>query len=81
MRLKFKHIERTFKLKMWYDHSGILNHSFVNCMTTIMYDSANVMTDNEYQTLARTTSSTNVQFIVEKPQLYILGKSSKLINI
>ncbi|CAC5404478.1 unnamed protein product [Mytilus coruscus] len=45
-------------------------------MTTILYDAANFMTDNEYQTLARTTSTTNVQSIVEKPQLYILGRSA-----
>ncbi|VDI17768.1 Hypothetical predicted protein [Mytilus galloprovincialis] len=69
MRFKLKNIERTFKLKMWHDHSDILNHSFVNFMTTIMYDAANFMTDNEYQTLARTTSSTTGQSIVEKPQL------------
>ncbi|CAC5423632.1 unnamed protein product [Mytilus coruscus] len=75
MRLKLKVIERTFKLKMWHDHSDILNHSHVNFMTTILYDAANFMTDNEYQTLARTTSTTNVQSIVEKPQLYILGRS------
>ncbi|CAC5383054.1 unnamed protein product [Mytilus coruscus] len=60
---------------MWHDHSDILNHSYVNFMTTILYDAANFMTDNEYQTLARTTSTTNVQSIVEKPQLYILGRS------
>ncbi|CAC5364623.1 unnamed protein product [Mytilus coruscus] len=76
MRLKLKIIERTFKLKMWHDHSDILNHSYVNFMTTILYDAANFMTDNEYQTLARTTSTTNVQSIVEKPQLYILGRSA-----
>ncbi|CAC5383132.1 unnamed protein product [Mytilus coruscus] len=76
MRLKLKVIERTFKLKMWHDHSDILNHSYVNFMTTILYDAANFMTDNENQTLARTTSTTNVQSIVEKPQLYILGRSA-----
>ncbi|CAC5392751.1 unnamed protein product [Mytilus coruscus] len=78
MRLKLKVIERTFKLKMWHDHSDILNHSYVNFMTTILYDAANFMTDNEYQTLARTTSTTNVPSIVEKPQLYILGRSVKI---
>ncbi|CAC5400785.1 unnamed protein product [Mytilus coruscus] len=49
-------------------------------MTTILYDAANFMTNNEYQTLARTTSTTNVQSIVEKPQLYILGRSARIAD-
>lgn len=47
---KLKKFERTSRLKMWHDHSDILNHTYINFMTNILYDHTNIMTDEEYQT-------------------------------
>ena len=72
-REKLKSLQRTWKLKMWHDHSDILNHSYVMFMLSIMYNPANFLTDEEY--VKGSTSPAPIQSLVEKPQLYLLGQS------
>ena len=80
MRENLKKVERTFHLKMWHDHSNILNYTYINFMTTILYDNANFLTDDEFQQSRKLTTNISVQSIVEKPQLYIFGQSGIKIN-
>lgn len=69
--------ERTIHLKMWHDHSDILNHTYVSFMLSMIYDTANFLTNEEFQAELPTTSPKNVQTIVERPNLYIFGQSGK----
>ncbi|CAC5411692.1 unnamed protein product [Mytilus coruscus] len=73
---KLKTIERTRQIKVWHDHSCILNHTYINFMINYVYDNANFLTDEEFQKQNPTLSRIDCQKIVEKPQLYILGQSA-----
>ncbi|CAC5378819.1 unnamed protein product [Mytilus coruscus] len=75
LRNKLKTIERTRQIKVWHDHSCILNHTYINFMINYVYDNANFLTDEEFQKQNPTLSRIDCQKIVEKPQLYILGQS------
>ncbi|CAC5371003.1 unnamed protein product [Mytilus coruscus] len=70
-----KRTERTRKIKLWHDHSSILNHSYVCFTISWLYDPANYFTDIEYQEKYTDRKPINVQGIVEKPKLYIFGQS------
>ncbi|CAG2220767.1 unnamed protein product [Mytilus edulis] len=75
---KIEHLkltERTRKIKLWHDHSCILNHSYVCFTISWLYDPANYFTDIEYQEKYKDRKPINVQGIVEKPKLYIFGQS------
>lgn len=75
---KLKHLERTRKLKLWHDHSDILNHSYVCFTINYMYDDANFLTDEEYKQKFPGRKFINVQSLVERPRLYIFGQSGKI---
>lgn len=72
-----KGLEQTRKIKMWHDHSSILNHSYVSFTVSWIYDTANYLTDAEYKEKYPTSKRVNVQSLVEKPYLYIFGQSGK----
>lgn len=72
---KLRQLERTRHLKMWHDHSDILNHSYASFMVSWLYDPANFLTDNEYQRLFPQRKPISIQTFVERPSLYILGQS------
>lgn len=72
---KLKTLERTRKLKMWHDHSDILNHSYVSFMVSCIYDEANFLTNEEFQKKFPENKTMNVQSIVEKPKIYLFGQS------
>lgn len=42
-------VEHTRNLKVWHDHSDILNHSYVSFMISALYDPAVFLTDEEYK--------------------------------
>ena len=67
--------ERTRKLKLWHDHSDILNHSHILFMVSFIYDTVNFLTSEEFKDLYPFKKAVNIQSIVEKPQLYIFGQS------
>ena len=69
-----KRTERTRYWKCWHDHSDILNHPYVNFMVSCIYDPAVYLSNEEYQ-LKFPNRKQDIQTIVEKPYLYILGQS------
>jgi hypothetical protein len=72
LRNKLKSLERTRNIKVWHDHSDVLNHTYVSFMVSYIYDKANFLTDEEYKSKYQQKKLVNVQAIVERPQLYIL---------
>ena len=49
LRYKLKSLERTRNIKVWHDHSDVLNHTYVSFMVSYIYDQTNVLTDEEYK--------------------------------
>lgn len=75
LRDRLKKIQRTRYIKVWHDHSDILNHTYVNFMISFIYDPANFLTNDEFIKQNPSVKRADVQKIVERPQLYILGQS------
>lgn len=78
-REHLKQIERTRHVKVWHDHSDILGHSYVNFMVSYLYDAANFLTNEEFQE-KNPSQTPDVQRMVERPQLYILGQSGTYMS-
>ncbi|CAC5358954.1 unnamed protein product [Mytilus coruscus] len=74
-RSLLKSTERTRKLKIWHDHSDILNHSYICFTVSFLYDEANFYTDQEFKLKHPDKMPINVQALVEIPKLYIFGQS------
>ena len=70
--------ERTRKIKMWHDHTSILNRSYVHFMVSYIYDPANFFTEQEYREKFPHKKLINIQSIVERPNCYIFGQSGKI---
>ncbi|CAG2230124.1 unnamed protein product [Mytilus edulis] len=60
---KLKQLERTRHLKIWHDHSDILNHSYICFMVSWLYDPANFLTDEEYVQMYPNRKPINIQSI------------------
>lgn len=71
--------ENCFFLKLWHDHSDILNSSYVNFMVSFLYNTKNFLTDEEYKEKFPENLPMDVQSFVERPKLYIFGKSGMYI--
>lgn len=63
-------------LKNSHNHSDILNHMNISIMVSTLYDTASFVTDEEYRTKYPGRPPADVQAMVEKPFLYVLGQSS-----
>lgn len=72
-----KKIERVRHLKVWHDHSTILNHSYVNFTINFIFDSASFLTNAKFITKNPSKKSADTPKLVERPQLYILEQSGK----
>jgi hypothetical protein len=70
-----KKTESTRHLKIWHDHSDILNHSYVSFMISPLYDPAIFLTNEEFKQRFPERQPIDVKGAVEKPYLYILGQS------
>lgn len=70
-----KRLERTRHLKLWHDHSDILNHTYISFMVSTLYNSNLYITNQEYCQIFPDRPPIDVQATVEKPHLYILGQS------
>ena len=68
LRNKLKSLERTRNIKIWHDHSDVLSHTYVSFMMSYIYDKANFLTDEEYESKYQQKKLVNVQAIVERPQ-------------
>lgn len=75
IRNLLKYYQRTRSVKIWHDHSDLLNRSYISFMASFIYDKANYLTDEEFMTLRHSTKKVCVQSLVETPKLYILGQS------
>ncbi|CAG2184714.1 unnamed protein product [Mytilus edulis] len=76
---KIEHLkltERTRQIKLWHDHSSILNHSYVCFTISWLYDPANYFTDIEYQERYKDRKPINVQGIVENQSIFGQSGSS-----
>ena len=74
LRLKLMETERTRYLKQWADNSTILNHGHFLMMVSSIYDEAFFFTSKELEQHGR--PGIDVQQIVERPHVYILGRCS-----
>ena len=70
-----KQLERTRNLKVWHDHSDILNHSYVSFMISALYDPVVFLSNQEYREKYPERPPVDVPSAVERPYLYILGQS------
>lgn len=61
--------EKEWMLKMWHNHSDILNHSYVSFMSCFLYDPINFLTDEEFKQRNPEKKKIDVQSFIEKPQL------------
>ena len=68
-------LEHTRNLKVWHDHSDILNHSYISFMISALYDPAVFLTDDEYKERYPDRPPVDVQAVIERPYLYIFGQS------
>lgn len=67
---QLQEIQNTFHMKIWHDHSEILNSSYVNCMVCFLYDTANFLTNEEYRKQFQDKCPLDVQSFVKKNQDY-----------
>lgn len=68
-------LERQINLKIWHDHSDILNHTYISFMVSFIYDHANFLTNEEFRETYPKKKPVDVQAVVERPNLYIFGQS------
>lgn len=73
---KLQKMEKNRHLKIWHDHSEILNHSYFTVMISTLYDKAAFITNEEYLKRFPERPPVDVQGKVERPYLYIIGQSS-----
>lgn len=70
---QLQEIENTFHMKIWHDHSEILNSSYVNSMVCFLYDTANFLNDEEYRKQFPEENPLDVQISFKKTKIiYIL---------
>ena len=73
MKEHIKHLLRQRNLLLWHDASTLLNHGHMIFTVTAIYDPALYYTPSEMKQMGR--GEINVPDIVEKPEVYILGRS------
>ena len=69
----FKNIGRQRFFKVWHDHSAIAGHGHILVAVACVYDPAFYYTQAEM-------GGIDVQCVVEKPQIHILGRSSSSLE-
>lgn len=67
--------QHTRHLKLWHDHSGILNHIYVAIMVSTLCGHSVFLTNEEFHKKIPERTVEDVQRVVEKRYLYILGQS------
>ena len=72
---QLKSLERSRMLKLWHDHSDVLNHTYISFMLSVIYDPALFLTNDEYRNKYPERPKIDVQSVIERPHLYILGRS------
>ena len=72
MRMQLKLLSRQRHLKVWHDHSTIGGHSHILVTVACLYDPLFYLTPSE--------AGKDVQHIVERPEIHILGRSGASLN-
>jgi hypothetical protein len=62
-------------LKVWHDHSDILNGTNFSIMISCIYDRAFYLTNQEYKAKYPDRKPVHVQSLVEKRKMYVFGQS------
>ena len=75
LRERVLHLQRTRTISLWHDHSGILGYGYVLVTVQVLYDRAVFMSESDYDTEAGRVV-TNLQQLIEEPELYIVVLSS-----
>ena len=77
LREKLVLLARQRYLKVWHDHSSIAGHTYFLVLVTPIYDEAFYYTDREI--MESTGKNINIQSIVERPEIHIIGRSGASI--
>ena len=72
MRDRLKGMERKRHLMVWGDNSTLLNHVHLLLTVSTKYDEANYYTNEEKK--AKGKENIDVQSLVERPHVYVLGR-------
>ena len=72
MRDKLKRMERNRHLLVWGDNSTLLNHGHLLLTVSAIYNDAIYYTNEEMK--AKGKENIDVQSLVERPHIYILGR-------
>ena len=72
LRSKLLHFERNKHFMMWHDNSTVANHGFLVCLTSVMYDPALFLTNDEYH--QKTGKEVDVQTMVKKPEVHFVAR-------
>jgi hypothetical protein len=72
MKEKLKTIEKTRHLLVWLDNSTVVNHGYLVCLITCLYNPAVFLTNDEYK--LKTGQSLNVQKVVETPEVHFIAR-------
>ena len=73
LKAQLKSMNRTRHLKIWHDHSTISGHSHLLVTVACVYDPAFYHTPEE-------VGGKDVQTIIERPEIHILGRSGSLLQ-
>jgi hypothetical protein len=74
-RIKISELGQRRHLKVWHDHSDILNRTYFSIMISCIYDRAFYLTNQEYKAKYPDRKPVHVQSLVEKPKMYVFGQS------
>jgi hypothetical protein len=74
-RIKMSELGKRRHLKVWHDHSDILNRTYFSIMSSCIYDHAFYITNQEYKAKYPDRNPVHVQSLVEKPKMYLFGQS------
>ena len=78
LREKIIMLSRKRYLKLWHDHSTVAGHTYFLILVTPIYDEAFYYTAEEME--QRTGFRMNVQTLVERPEIHIIGRSGASIT-
>jgi hypothetical protein len=74
-RIKISELGQRRHLKVWHDHSDILNRTYFSIMISCIYDRAFYLTNHEYKAKYPDRKPVHVQSLVEKSKMYVFGQS------
>ena len=74
MKNKLKTLQRNRHIMIWHDHDTLFGHGYIFITVKVLYDPAVFYTQEEVA--ARFPNIHNIQAIIEKPEIFMIGVSS-----